>query len=59
MARYYKVISADGHVETPPESWVKYVPEKHRARAPRLIPLPGGGEGWIVEGQPLLANGQT
>lgn len=59
MPRHYKVISADGHVETPPESWVRYVPEKHRARAPRLIKLPSGGEGWVVEGQPLLANGQN
>jgi predicted TIM-barrel fold metal-dependent hydrolase len=59
MARYYQVISADGHVETPPESWVRYVPDRHRARAPRLIKLASGGEGWVVEGQPLLANGQN
>ena len=57
MARTYQVISADGHVETPPESWIKYVPVQHRERAPRLIPLPEGGEGWVIEGQPLLHNG--
>jgi predicted TIM-barrel fold metal-dependent hydrolase len=59
VARYYQVISADGHLETPPESWSKYVPEKWRHRAPRLIPLPEGGEGWLVEGQPMLHNGQN
>ncbi len=59
MARYYQVISGDGHVETPPQSWAKYVPEKWRERAPRLISLPDGGEGWIVEGQPMLHNGQN
>jgi predicted TIM-barrel fold metal-dependent hydrolase len=59
MARYLQVISADGHVETPPDPWVKYVPEKWKDRAPRLIPLPGGGEGWIVEGQPMMRNGQN
>ena len=59
MARYYQVISADGHVETPPDPWVKYVPEKWKDRAPRLINLPDGGEGWIIEGQPLLKNGQN
>jgi predicted TIM-barrel fold metal-dependent hydrolase len=59
MARYYKTISADGHVETPPDPWVKYVPEKWKNRAPRLIPLEDGGEGWILEGQPLLKNGQN
>ena len=57
--RFYKVISGDGHVETPPETWVKYVPERWRDRAPRLIHLPDGGEGWVVEGQPLLHNGQN
>ena len=57
--RHYQVISADGHVETPPDPWVRYVPEKWKDRAPRLIELPDGGEGWIVEGQPLLKNGQN
>lgn len=57
MDRKYSVISADGHVETPPSSWVKYVPEKYRDRAPRLVPLPEGGEGWLIEGQPMLHNG--
>ncbi|HEX7096535.1 MAG TPA: amidohydrolase family protein [Acidimicrobiales bacterium] len=59
MARHYRCISADGHVETPPDPWVKYVPEKWKDRAPRLVKLPDGGEGWIVEGQPLLRNGQN
>ena len=59
MDRTYKIISGDGHVETPPESFVKYVPEKWRARAPRLVHLPEGGEGWVIEGMPLLHNGQN
>lgn len=59
MARTYQVISADGHVEVPPDVWVKYVPAKWRDRAPRLVKLPEGGEGWIIEGQPLLHNGQN
>ena len=59
MARHYELISADGHVETPPDPWVRYVPEKWKDRAPRLIKLDDGGEGWVVEGQPLLRNGQN
>jgi uncharacterized protein len=59
MARHYELISADGHVETPPDPWVRYVPEKWKDRAPRLIKLEDGGEGWVVEGQPLLKNGQN
>jgi len=51
MARYYQVISADGHVETPPDVWVKYVPEKWQEHAPKLINLDAGGQAWVVEGR--------
>jgi predicted TIM-barrel fold metal-dependent hydrolase len=59
MTRHYRVISADGHVETPPDPWVRHVPERWRDRAPRLVPGPDGGEAWVVEGRPLLPNGQN
>jgi uncharacterized protein len=59
MARKYRVISADGHVETPPDGWRARVPEKYRDRAPRLIRLPDGSDGWLVESQPMLHNGQN
>src|SRR5437868_2194905 len=59
MGRKYRVISGDGHVETPPDGWIQYVPEQYRDRAPRLIHLPTGGDGWLVEGQPMLHNGQN
>ena len=59
MARKYQVISGDGHVETPPSGWVEYVPDQFRDRAPRLIRLPNGSDGWLVEGQPMLHNGQN
>ena len=57
MARTYQVISADGHVETPPDGWMKHVPAKYRDRAPRLVKLEDGGEAWQVEGLPLMQNG--
>ncbi len=59
MGRTYNVISGDGHVETPPDGWREYVPEKWRDRAPKLIRLPNGADGWLVEGQPMLHNGQN
>ena len=59
MARKYRVISGDGHVETPPDGWLARIPEKYRDRAPRLIRLPDGSDGWLVEGQPMLHNGQN
>jgi predicted TIM-barrel fold metal-dependent hydrolase len=57
--RHYEVISCDGHLEIPPDAWVRHIPEEHLNRAPRLIKLRTGGEGWIVEGSPLIHNGQN
>ena len=60
MARKYQVISADGHVETPPDPWVAHVPERFRDRAPRMIHLPDEkGDAWLVEGQAMLHTGQN
>jgi len=55
--RSYQVISADGHLEIPAEPWLRHVPEKYLDRAPRLLRLREGGEAWLIEGQPLIANG--
>jgi uncharacterized protein len=60
MGRKYRIISGDGHIETPPEPWVARVDERHRNRAPRLVRLPDGqGDAWIVEGQGILHTGQN
>lgn len=59
MDRHYEVISADGHLEIPPDAWVRHIPAEHRDRAPRLVKLATGGEGWIVEGIPMIHNGQN
>jgi predicted TIM-barrel fold metal-dependent hydrolase len=60
VGRKYRVISADGHVETPPEPWVAHVAAKYRDRAPRLIHLPDDkGDAWLVEGRPMLYTGQN
>ena len=59
MTRKYTIISGDGHVETPPGGWLEYVPAEYKDRAPRLIRLPDGSDGWLVEGQPMLHNGQN
>jgi hypothetical protein len=58
MSKTYQVISADGHCEAAPDYWHPYVPEKHRARAPRLIDVAEGGVAWQVEGQPLRPDEQ-
>lgn len=48
----YKSISADGHVNEPPDLWVKNLPAKFRDRGPRIIETPKTkGHAWIMEGQ--------
>jgi predicted TIM-barrel fold metal-dependent hydrolase len=54
MARQYKLLSADGHLEVPPERWTHRVPAKYRDRAPHTVHLPDGGDALMIEGQPLL-----
>jgi predicted TIM-barrel fold metal-dependent hydrolase len=59
MGRKYQVISGDGHLETPPD-FVRFVPEKWKDRAPKLITLPdGGGDAWLMEGMPLAYASQN
>ena len=59
MGRKYKVISGDGHLETPPD-FVAFLPEKWKDRAPKLITLPdGGGDAWLMEGMPLTYASQN
>ena len=55
--RFYKAISADGHLECPAE-WAKYLPAKFKDRAPRMVKVPGG-YGWVAENNPLFTNGRT
>jgi predicted TIM-barrel fold metal-dependent hydrolase len=57
VASDYRLFSADSHLEISPERWTKRVPEKYRDRAPRLVKLPNGGDGVIVEGRPVYVLG--
>ena len=50
--RTYQVISADGHLEIPPDAWIRHVPEEYRDQAPRLVRLAGGRRGLDGRGQP-------
>jgi predicted TIM-barrel fold metal-dependent hydrolase len=53
----YNVISADSHLEIPPERWIHRVPDQYRDRAPRCIRLPSGGDALVVEGRPIHVLG--
>ena len=48
----YRAISADGHVNEPPNLFVDRLPAKFRERGPRVIETPNSkGHAWIMEGQ--------
>ncbi len=48
----YKAISADGHINEPPNLWVENLPDKFKERGPRVIETPNTkGHAWIMEGQ--------
>jgi predicted TIM-barrel fold metal-dependent hydrolase len=50
MARAYKRISGDSHIEVPPNIWSRAVPDPFKDIAPKHVKLPNGGDGFIVEG---------
>jgi predicted TIM-barrel fold metal-dependent hydrolase len=56
MARAYRVVSGDSHLEVDSKRWIDRVPAEHRERAPRLVRSEDGGDAWLVEGVPLRRN---
>jgi predicted TIM-barrel fold metal-dependent hydrolase len=49
---HYRAISADGHINEPPNLWVENLPKKFQERGPRVIETPNTkGHAWIMEGQ--------
>ena len=52
MARKYRVISGDSHVEVDSKHWAHRVPQHHRQRMPRLLRMATGGDAWVIEGRP-------
>jgi uncharacterized protein len=52
MARAYKVISGDSHLDIAPERWVPHLPARWRERAPRRVTLENGNDGLLLEGRP-------
>src|SRR5439155_18576299 len=53
MAREYRVISADSHLDLAPDRWTPRVPAPWRERAPRVVKLPNGADGVAYENRPL------
>ena len=49
MAREYKLISADSHINEPPDLWRDRVPAQYRERVPRIDHFERG-DAWVMEG---------
>ena len=47
MAKW-NVISSDSHIECSPVGWIERLPKNLRDDAPKLVKLPGGGDGIVV-----------
>ena len=58
MARQYKLVSADGHVNPLPTFWTEYLPKRFQDSAPRLEQT-GDGDfvGFEAMRTPLLISG--
>jgi predicted TIM-barrel fold metal-dependent hydrolase len=48
MARRYRYISGDSHLEIDSKHWIDRVPERFRDRAPRLVRQPDESDAWII-----------
>jgi predicted TIM-barrel fold metal-dependent hydrolase len=51
MARQYKVISGDGHIDLNPDVWRDRVAAKWRDRAPKRVKMPNGSDAVVVDGR--------
>ena len=47
--RKYNYISADSHLEMPPNCCAHWLPEKYKEWAPQKVILPDGGEGFVIK----------
>jgi len=45
------LVSVDDHVVEPPDMFEQNVPAQWKARAPKVVKLPGGADAWTFEGQ--------
>jgi predicted TIM-barrel fold metal-dependent hydrolase len=50
MARQYKVMSGDGHIDLNPDVWRNRVATQWRDRAPKRVKMPNGSDAVVVDG---------
>ncbi len=56
--RSYEVVSADSHLEVPPDQWRSFVEVEFRQYVPKVIRLPDGtGDAWEMPGGGIIPLG--
>lgn len=50
------IVSGDSHLEVPPDQWIKYVPEKFREFAPRVIEFEGAEAVGVPDYKPVFTS---
>jgi predicted TIM-barrel fold metal-dependent hydrolase len=48
VAKQYRYISADSHLEIDSKHWIGRVPQKYRDLAPRLVRQPDDSDAWLI-----------
>lgn len=48
MARRYRLISGDSHLEIDSKNWLDRVPAKYREQGPRLVRQADGSDAWMI-----------
>lgn len=43
-----RIIDADCHILEPPGIWERWLPSRHRDKAPKLVKDPAGGDAWLT-----------
>jgi predicted TIM-barrel fold metal-dependent hydrolase len=52
-----RMISSDSHITEPPHTYTKYIDPAFRDRAPKIVKDSDGGDGFAVEGMPVILMG--
>ena len=57
MARDYRIISADSHLQLAAERWTHHIPAKYRDQAPRTVRLPDGTDTTVINDKSFRFHG--
>ncbi len=57
MARDYRIVSADSHLQLAAERWTHHIPAKYRDQAPRTVRLPDGTDTTVINDKSFRFHG--